>query len=183
MSTTSSDEYVVRPLERDDFAKGYCSLLGQLTQADFTQEVCLSLPCCCTVTQFNIVVLKFLFSYGLFQQFETRFDQLEQLKAIQPTFIFVAEHISTHTVVASAACAVELKFIHSNGMVGHIEDVVTDGEHRRKGLAKSILQELQAAASAFGCYKVILDCAEHNVPVYEKAGFKQKEIQMVKYFE
>lgn len=108
---------------------------------------------------------------------------MEQIRAIQPTFVFVAEHVCTQKVVASAACAVELKFIHSNGMVGHIEDVVTDCDHRRKGLANKILQELQRAASAFGCYKVILDCAEHNVPVYEKAGFRQKEIQMVKYFD
>jgi glucosamine-phosphate N-acetyltransferase len=148
------NEYNIRPLERCDHAKGYGSLLAQLTSADFTQE-----------------------------QFEERFDQLEKLKAIQPTFIFVAEHVPTQTIVASAACAVELKFIHSNGSVGHVEDVVTDSEHRRKGLAKQILQELQNAAIGFGCYKVILDCAEHNVPVYAKVGFVQKEIQMVKYFE
>lgn len=147
-------QYRVRPLERGDHAKGYCALLSQLTRADFTPE-----------------------------QFEIRFDQLEQLKSIQPTFIYVAEHISSKTIVASASCAVELKFIHSNGMVGHIEDVVTDSAHRRMGLAKKILQQLQEAASAFGCYKVILDCAEHNVSVYEKAGFRQKEIQMVKYFD
>lgn len=148
------EEYSIRPLERGDFSKGYCALLAQLTSADFTQE-----------------------------QFEARFDQLEQLKTLQPTFIFVAEHVSSQTVVASATCAVELKFIHSNGMVGHIEDVVTDNDHRRKGLANKILHELQNAAKEFGCYKVILDCAEHNVPVYEKAGFLKKEIQMVKYFE
>lgn len=151
---SDSEEYIIRPLERGDHEKGYCSLMAQLTSADFTQE-----------------------------QFEQRFDQLEQIKAIQPTFIYVAEHVPSQTVVAAAACAVELKFIHSCGMVGHVEDVVTDNFHRRKGLAKKILAELQTAAQGFGCYKIILDCAEHNVPVYEKAGFVQKEIQMVKYFE
>jgi glucosamine-phosphate N-acetyltransferase len=152
--TTSIQEYHIRPLLRDDYAKGYCTLMAQLTAADFSQE-----------------------------QFEARFDHLEQLKSIQPTFIFVAEHIASQTVVASAQCAVELKFIHGCSQVGHIEDVVTDSEHRRKGLAKRILHELETAANAFGCYKIILDCAEHNVPVYEKAGFVKKEIQMVKYFE
>lgn len=146
--------YVVRPLEKGDYLKGYCALMGQLTSADFTQE-----------------------------QFEQRFDQLEQLKTTQPTFIFVAEHTPTQSIVASASCAVELKFIHSIGSVGHIEDVVTDESHRRKGLAKVILQELQEAARNFGCYKVILDCAENNVTVYEKAGFVRKEVQMVRYFE
>jgi hypothetical protein len=30
-----------------------------------------------------------------------------------------------------------------------------------------------------GCYKVILDCADHNVAFYEKCGLTRKEIQMV----
>ncbi len=30
-----------------------------------------------------------------------------------------------------------------------------------------------------GCYKVILDCAEHNVAFYEKCGLTKKEVQMV----
>jgi glucosamine-phosphate N-acetyltransferase len=34
-----------------------------------------------------------------------------------------------------------------------------------------------------GCYKVILDCSEKNVPFYEKCGFTVKEKQMVVYFE
>ncbi|CAE7372554.1 GNA1, partial [Symbiodinium microadriaticum] len=100
-----------------------------------------------------------------------------------PTFVYVAEHIPSKTVVASASCAVELKFIHSTGKVGHIEDVVTESNHRRNGLAKRILQHLEESAQSFGCYKLILDCAEHNVQVYTKAGYKLKELQMVKYFE
>ena len=31
-----------------------------------------------------------------------------------------------------------------------------------------------------GCYKVILDCSEANVPFYEKCGLERKEVQMVK---
>lgn len=36
-----------------------------------------------------------------------------------------------------------------------------------------LLQEL-------GCYKVILDCSEDNVPFYQKCGLVKKEVQMVK---
>lgn len=32
-----------------------------------------------------------------------------------------------------------------------------------------------------GCYKVILDCSVDNKALYEKCGFKQKEVQMVKF--
>lgn len=29
------------------------------------------------------------------------------------------------------------------------------------------------------CYKIILDCSEHNVDFYAKSGFVRKEVQMV----
>ena len=32
-----------------------------------------------------------------------------------------------------------------------------------------------------GCYKVILDCSEENVPFYEKCGLIKKEVQCVRY--
>ena len=32
-----------------------------------------------------------------------------------------------------------------------------------------------------GCYKVLLDCTEKNVPFYESCGMQKKELQMVKY--
>lgn len=35
-------------------------------------------------------------------------------------------------------------------------------------------------AQELGCYKVILDCSEDNVPFYEKCGLTRKEVQMVK---
>lgn len=37
-----------------------------------------------------------------------------------------------------------------------------------------------AAPQEAGCYKVILDCSEDNVPFYEKCGLTRKEVQMVK---
>jgi glucosamine-phosphate N-acetyltransferase len=36
------------------------------------------------------------------------------------------------------------------------------------------------AARAAGCYKVILDCAEHNVAFYERAGLARKGVEMVR---
>ncbi|KAK7858846.1 glucosamine 6-phosphate n-acetyltransferase [Quercus suber] len=45
-----------------------------------------------------------------------------------------------------------------------------------------IIAFLTEHAHLMGCYKVILDCSLENKAFYEKCGFKQKEIQMVKYF-
>ena len=42
-----------------------------------------------------------------------------------------------------------------------------------------IIEDLLQQAAELGCYKVILDCAEHNVGFYAKSGFVRKEVQMV----
>ena len=43
------------------------------------------------------------------------------------------------------------------------------------------MEGLQRIGRQVGCYKVILDCAEENKGFYEKAGMRQKEVQMVRY--
>ena len=77
---------------------------------------------------------------------------------------------------------IEKKFIRNCGKVGHIEDVVVDSNARGMQLGKKIVGFLADHARSVGCYKVILDCSVENRTFYEKCGFKQKEIQMVKYF-
>lgn len=44
-----------------------------------------------------------------------------------------------------------------------------------------VIAALVAYAQSQGCYKVILDCADSNVPFYERCGFTRKEVQMVSY--
>lgn len=43
-----------------------------------------------------------------------------------------------------------------------------------------IISALVEEARRQKCYKVILDCAEHNVEFYAKSGFERKEVQMVR---
>eukprot|EP00775_Hariotina_reticulata_P013371 gene13371-13498_t len=86
-------------------------------------------------------------------------------------------------VVGTAALVVERKFVHACGKVGHIEDVVVDQAARGQKLGQKLIDELVKVAQEQGCYKVILDCAEHNVEFYGKCGLIRKEVQMVKYFD
>lgn len=44
-----------------------------------------------------------------------------------------------------------------------------------------IIEALTNIGRVEGCYKIILDCGEHNVQFYEKCGYKKKEVQMVQY--
>jgi len=75
-------------------------------------------------------------------------------------------------IVGSTTLLIETKFIHNGGKVGHIEDVVVDKNHQRKGIGEKIIKYLLKYAKDMGCYKTILDCAEDVKPFYEKLGFK-----------
>jgi glucosamine-phosphate N-acetyltransferase len=93
----------------------------------------------------------------------------------------VALH-GTNTIIATGTIILEPKFIHNNGTVGHIEDIVVDKDKNGLGIGKKLIDELVNIAINNGCYKVILNCSETNIGFYEKAGFKTKDRQMALYF-
>lgn len=46
-------------------------------------------------------------------------------------------------------------------------------------MPRRIISALVEEARRRKCYKIILDCSEHNVDFYAKSGFVRKEVQMV----
>jgi glucosamine-phosphate N-acetyltransferase len=78
-------------------------------------------------------------------------------------------------IVATAAVMVEPKFY---GNVGHIEDVATLADYRGRGFGRMAVTECIKVCRDNLCYKVILDCADHNVDWYTKLGFFKFENQM-----
>lgn len=81
-------------------------------------------------------------------------------------------------VIGSTTLIIEQKFIHRGGLVGHIEDVVTHKDFRGMGVGKAVMQKAVEVAKGLGCYKVILNCSEENLPFYEKLGFHKHGIEM-----
>ncbi|RLV91425.1 Glucosamine 6-phosphate N-acetyltransferase [Spathaspora sp. JA1] len=77
-------------------------------------------------------------------------------------------------IVATGILFVERILIHECGLVGHIEDISV--YEREQG--KKLVTSLAKLAKKAGCYKVILDCSEENVPFYNKCGFKICGIEM-----
>ena len=84
----------------------------------------------------------------------------------------VAVAVIEGKVVGSTTLLIETKFIHNGGKIGHIEDVVVDKEHQKKGIGEKIVVYLLRYAKDQGCYKTILDCVDDVKPFYEKLGFK-----------
>lgn len=130
-------------------------------------------------------------------------DYLETLKVLttvgdisESSFIKLIQHWQTYSsiyhphvitnpqgkVVATGMLLVELKAIHECGKVGHIEDISVALTEQGKKLGNYMVCSLSRLAKEQGCYKVILDCGEHNVGFYEKCGYKQAGVEMAQRF-
>ncbi|KAK6942590.1 GNAT domain [Dillenia turbinata] len=151
-SLAENKRFEVRSLEISDYRKGFIQLLQQLTVCDSVSD----------------------------EQFRERFEELKA--SGDDHVICVIEDGQSGKIIATGSVFVEKKFLRNCGKVGHIEDVVIDSNARGMQLGKKIVGFLTDHAHSRGCYKVILDCSVENRPFYEKCGFKQKEVQMVKYF-
>ena len=97
--------------------------------------------------------------------------------------MFVVEDASKTpaAIVGASTLLIERKFIRAASSAAHIEDVVVDATVRGQKLGARLVGACAEAARGAGCYKVILDCSEANVPFYEKCGLVRKEVQMVQY--
>jgi glucosamine-phosphate N-acetyltransferase len=133
----------------------------------------------------NNIVIRKLQKEDLQKGFLTTLDSLRQTSNIKkntaekiydkiesnPDHIIVVALID-EKVVGTATLLLEFKFIHSGGIVGHIEDVVVDKKYQGQKIGEKIIRYLLEVAKTKGCYKTILDCVDNVKPFYEKIGFR-----------
>lgn len=67
------------------------------------------------------------------------------------------------------------------GKVGHVEDIVTHEDYRRRGIGRLIVESLFNEARHQGCYKMVLQCEEHNVKFYNKMDYFVSGVSMHNY--
>jgi len=139
--TSKDANLIVRPLQSDDFHRGYLALLKQLTsvgdvtQAQFKERFLLMKSC--QGTYYNTVIL----------------DQ------------------ETDRIIGAASLIVERKFIHHCANRGIIEEVIVSDDYRGKSLGRLIVQTLVELGKALNCYKITLNCTDQMISFYERLGF------------
>ncbi len=84
---------------------------------------------------------------------------------------YVAEQDGT--IVGTASVFIEQKFLHSGGLVGHIEDVAVDPQRHGQGIGRELVQYLIQHCRNLGCYKILLQCTQELMPFYEREGFRK----------
>jgi glucosamine-phosphate N-acetyltransferase len=94
----------------------------------------------------------------------------------QKIYTYVA--LMDNRIVGTVTLMIEPKFIHSGGVVGHIEDVAVHQAYQAHGVGALLVRHVLDECRKAGCYKVILDCAEKVIPFYEKLGFSRWEQAM-----
>lgn len=87
---------------------------------------------------------------------------------------FVAVH--KDEVIGALSLIVEPKMIHSGGLAGRIEDVVTHHDYKGRGVGTHLVQYAMKQAKLAGCYKVTLSCYEDVAQFYERLGFKRHDL-------
>jgi N-acetylglutamate synthase-like GNAT family acetyltransferase len=64
-------------------------------------------------------------------------------------------------------------------ILGLIEDVAVNENHRGLGIGKKLVKRLVKIGNEKKCDKIVLSSSEKNSKFYEKIGFQKNELQMV----
>lgn len=81
-------------------------------------------------------------------------------------------------IVSSCVCVIVPNLTHSQRPYALIENVITDTEYRKKGLATACLDYARELALRENCYKMMLltgSREESTLRFYERAGYNRKD--------
>jgi glucosamine-phosphate N-acetyltransferase len=84
-------------------------------------------------------------------------------------------------VVGYGAVVIETKI--RGGKMGHIEDIVSHPNKRNMDIGKMVVNALYEIAKTKQCYKVSLQCQQHNILFYEKCEYKVSGTAMQRFIQ
>jgi len=79
-------------------------------------------------------------------------------------------------VVGYGSIVIETKI--RGGRMGHVEDIVCGEDYKNKGIGRAIVNHLFDIAKINNCYKVSIQCKEHNILFYEKCDYIKSGVAM-----
>lgn len=81
-------------------------------------------------------------------------ERYDYLKKRNDEYYLIVICDGSGRIVGTGSLIVERKFIHTLGLVGHIEDIAVSQDQQGKKLGLRIIQTLDYVAAKVGCYKV-----------------------------
>ncbi len=110
---------------------------------------------------------------------EKGLKQFKRIKQNKNHHVFVAIDKENGEVIGATTVFVEPKFIHDCGWLAHVEDVVVRPGFEGRGIGRALMEQAIKTAKKAGCYRILLDCSDHNIPFYEKLGFHSRGNEMI----
>ena len=171
VASSLPESYKIRPLEREDYHKGFFECIQVLTSTGDVSE----------------------------EKFGERYDWMKnQGKGI--LYFLVIEHegriVGSGTLMVERKLYVTFlahpdlnaftKYshsIHDLGNVAHIEEIAIRKEEQGKKLGLKMIQALGSVAKNVGCYKSILGSGLANEGFYKKCGYETRGLIMGQYYE
>ncbi len=99
-------------------------------------------------------------------------SRIDALGSFPGSVILVAD--TTAGLAASVTLIVVPNMTRNGAPYAFIENVVTHSDHRRQGLARTLLHEAERRAWAAGCYRIMIVSGNHNAAghaTYAAAGY------------
>lgn len=138
---------IIRPLNFDDFDRGFLQVLGQLTSVgEISREA-----------------------------WTQRWEEMKSCNSTYYVIVIEDTTVEGGMVIGAATMVIEKKFIHSCGSVGRLEDVVVSDVYRGKQLGKLVVNTATLLAVKLGCYKVTLNCNDKMIKFYSSIGYKSED--------
>lgn len=134
-----------------------------------------------TVVQSDMdAVIELLQSISEFRPSKTDFLRIGN-SFFKQTNVHSLVAVMDNQIVGYGSIVIETKI--RGGKMGHIEDIVSHSLFQKKGIGKAIVDALFCIAKENSCYKVALQCKEHNVEFYEKCGYEARGVAMQMFVE
>ncbi len=89
--------------------------------------------------------------------------------------------VINNQIVGYGSMVIETKI--RGGKTGHIEDIVSHRLFKKKGIGRAILNALFDSAKENGCYKVVIQCKEHNIDFYKKCNYEVSGVAMQRFIK
>jgi glucosamine-phosphate N-acetyltransferase len=165
--------YTIRPLQRDDFDRGFLDVLrvlttvGDISKSEFEAR-CDEMKA--EPSGYHVIVIL------------NGEDKVVGTGALIVERKLYVTHITDHRLRVRRLSTNEDDSIHHLGLVGHIEDIAVAADQQGKKLGLRLIQALDYLSEKKGCYKTILDCSESNEGFYVKCGFKRAGLEMAHYY-
>lgn len=106
------------------------------------------------------------------EQFQITLDKMTHNKSNKIIVLILDGNI------IGAGTIFKIEKLHNNP-IGQIEDVIISEKYRGNGYGNTIIKKLvDIGLNEFGCYKIILNCLDHNTIFYEKCGFQKVGVEM-----